>query len=92
MTLIQHMSSPHLFCFIHHVSAPVILLTSQVNFLSFRSDSSTQQSAQSATTKTFVTALYLNAAVFGIELVAFTLLRRRFKAIYEPRTYLPPEK
>ncbi|KAF8882504.1 hypothetical protein CPB84DRAFT_1838177 [Gymnopilus junonius] len=50
-------------------------------------------SAKSASTATFVTALVFNAAVFGIELAVFTLLRPYFKAIYEPRTYVPhPEK
>jgi hypothetical protein len=47
-------------------------------------------SAKSASTATFVTALVFNAAVFGIELVIFTLLRPYFKAIYEPLTYTPP--
>ena len=45
--------------------------------------------AGSATTGTFVTALVFNAAVFGAEVVAFTLLRPYFKSIYEPRTYVP---
>ncbi|KAI5118528.1 hypothetical protein M0805_009680 [Coniferiporia weirii] len=48
-------------------------------------------SASSASTKTFTTALWLNAAVFGIELLAFTILRPRFRAIYEPRSYIPSE-
>ncbi|KAG6831418.1 hypothetical protein H0H87_005239 [Tephrocybe sp. NHM501043] len=46
--------------------------------------------AKSASTATFVTALAFNAIVFGAELGAFTLLRPWFKAIYEPRTYVPP--
>ncbi|KIM46819.1 hypothetical protein M413DRAFT_16459 [Hebeloma cylindrosporum] len=47
----------------------------------------------SASTATFVTALVFNAAIFGIELAVFTLIRPYFKAIYEPRTYVPkPEK
>lgn len=48
------------------------------------------EQAKSATTATFVTALVFNAAVFVAELVAFTILRPYFKAIYEPRTYVPP--
>ncbi|KDR80141.1 hypothetical protein GALMADRAFT_153825 [Galerina marginata CBS 339.88] len=47
------------------------------------------QNAKSASTSTFVTALVFNAAVFGIELAVFTVLRPYFKAIYEPRTYVP---
>jgi hypothetical protein len=40
-----------------------------------------------------VTAIVFNLAIFGLEIVAFTLLRPYFKAIYEPRTYVPsPEK
>jgi hypothetical protein len=45
----------------------------------------------SASTATFVTALIFNAAIFGIELAVFTILRPYFKAIYEPRTYIPPK-
>lgn len=60
-----------------------------------RSTNSTEQlqsTAKAQSTKTFETSLYLNAAVFALELLAFTLLRQRFKAIYEPRTYIPSEK
>ncbi|TFK27166.1 DUF221-domain-containing protein [Coprinopsis marcescibilis] len=46
--------------------------------------------AKSASTATFVTALVFNAIVFGAQLGVFTLLRPFFKAIYEPRTYVPP--
>ncbi|KAF9458987.1 hypothetical protein BDZ94DRAFT_1269342 [Collybia nuda] len=48
------------------------------------------EESKSATTSTFVTALVFNAIVFAVELVAFTLIRPYFKAIYEPRTYAPP--
>ena len=60
----------------------------------FRSgnDSPGIENAQTASTATFVTALWINAAVFGLEIIAFTLLRKRFKAVYEPRTYIPAEK
>lgn len=47
-------------------------------------------SAKSASTETFVTALVFNAAVFGIELGVFTLLWPYFKSVYQPRTYVPP--
>lgn len=46
--------------------------------------------AKSASTTTFVTALVANAGAFGIQLAIFTILRPYFKAIYEPRTYVPP--
>ncbi|KAG0704929.1 hypothetical protein DFH29DRAFT_988817 [Suillus ampliporus] len=51
-----------------------------------------QQTATSATTATFLTALVFNAAVFGIEIALFTVLRPHFKRIYEPRTQVPTEK
>jgi flagellar biosynthesis/type III secretory pathway M-ring protein FliF/YscJ len=59
-----------------------------------RSDNDTPgiEDANKASTATFVTALWLNAAVFAVELLAFAILRRKFKAIYEPRTYIPPEE
>lgn len=47
------------------------------------------EDATSASTVSFQTALVFNAAVFGIQLVAFTILRPRFRSIYEPRTYVP---
>ncbi|KAF5369002.1 hypothetical protein D9758_003059 [Tetrapyrgos nigripes] len=47
--------------------------------------------AKTASTATFVTALVFNAIVFGAEIVIFTLVRPHFKAIYEPRTYVPPK-
>ncbi|KAF7316312.1 Protein kinase domain-containing protein [Mycena indigotica] len=45
--------------------------------------------ATTASTSTFVTALVFNAIVFGAEIAIFTILRPHFKAIYEPRTYVP---
>ncbi|KAF8532450.1 hypothetical protein JB92DRAFT_2688545 [Gautieria morchelliformis] len=52
-----------------------------------------QSQAKSASTPSFEAALVLNAAVFGAELLAFTLLRKQFKSIYEPRSFLtPPNK
>lgn len=53
-------------------------------------DLSRTTTVTSATTASFVSALVLNSAVFGIEIGLFTLLRPYFKAIYEPRTYIPP--
>jgi hypothetical protein len=47
------------------------------------------KNAASASTSTFVTALTFNAIVFAAELAVFTLIRPYFKAIYEPRTYVP---
>ncbi|KAG8811094.1 hypothetical protein FRC19_004102, partial [Serendipita sp. 401] len=47
--------------------------------------------SQGASTATFVTALTFNAIVFGAEILVFTLVRRRFKVIYEPRSFLTSE-
>ncbi|KAI0052100.1 DUF221-domain-containing protein [Auriscalpium vulgare] len=48
--------------------------------------SSNLNGATTASTKTFETALVLNGAIFAIEIAAFTLLRRYFRLIYEPRS------
>lgn len=50
-----------------------------------------QDEARSASTDTFVAALILHAAIFGAEILIFTLVRKRFRVIYEPRTYLTAE-
>ncbi|KZV65766.1 DUF221-domain-containing protein [Peniophora sp. CONT] len=42
--------------------------------------------ANSSTSSTFVTSLVFNAAIFAAEILAFTILRRYFKLIYEPRS------
>jgi len=47
--------------------------------------------AKSQSTTQFVTALVFNAAAFAIQVAAFTLVRPYFRAIYEPRSYIPPE-
>ncbi|KAJ7266968.1 hypothetical protein B0H12DRAFT_1179433 [Mycena haematopus] len=45
--------------------------------------------ASTASTPTFITALVFNGIVFAAEIAIFTLIRPYFKAIYEPRTYVP---
>jgi len=47
--------------------------------------------AKSQSTTQFVTALVFNAAAFAIQVVAFTIVRPYFRAIYEPRSYIPIE-
>ncbi|KAI0261640.1 hypothetical protein BC834DRAFT_895208 [Gloeopeniophorella convolvens] len=42
--------------------------------------------ATTASTKTFVTALAINGVIAGIEIAVFTLVRRYFLLIYEPRS------
>ncbi|KAG8707764.1 hypothetical protein FRC08_000309 [Ceratobasidium sp. 394] len=53
--------------------------------------SATEEKAKSASTSSFVTALVLNAAIFGAEILAFTVIRRSFPSIYEPRSRFLPE-
>ncbi|KAK8869970.1 hypothetical protein IAR55_000540 [Kwoniella newhampshirensis] len=53
--------------------------------------SNTNADAISASTSSFVTSLALNMAIAGGEAVAFVIFRRYIKAIYEPRTYIPPK-
>jgi hypothetical protein len=48
-----------------------------------------QATARTESTATFLTAFWLNAAIFGGELLAFSLLRPAFKSVYEMRTYDP---
>lgn len=46
--------------------------------------------AQGNDSQTFLTALITNAAVLGVEVVAFVVLKHRMSRIYAPRTFLPP--
>jgi hypothetical protein len=48
--------------------------------------SSSLSNATTASTKTFLTALALNGIIAGVEIVAFTLVWRYFRLIYEPRS------
>lgn len=48
-----------------------------------------QEAVNSVSTETFTTALITNVVIFAIELIAFTILFRYLKHIYQPRTYLP---
>lgn len=42
--------------------------------------------------ETFLSSLAVAAAVFGVEVMLFVLLRTKLQRVYEPRTYLVPEK
>ncbi|KAL1745478.1 hypothetical protein HDZ31DRAFT_81894 [Schizophyllum fasciatum] len=64
--------------------------TSAAPSASTSTDSSDISNAKAASTDSFVTALVFNAIVFGAEIGVFTVLRPWFRAIYEPRTYVPP--
>ncbi|ODO06502.1 hypothetical protein L198_01735 [Cryptococcus wingfieldii CBS 7118] len=52
--------------------------------------SSSPEDAASASTASFLTSLFMNSGIAGGAFVAFVIMRRWLKAIYEPRTYIPP--
>jgi hypothetical protein len=54
------------------------------NFSSCRRSSLDE--ATSASTKTFLTALVLNGVIAAVEITVFTVVRRYFRLIYEPRS------
>ncbi|KAL1732165.1 hypothetical protein EV714DRAFT_282790 [Schizophyllum commune] len=64
--------------------------TSAAPSASTSTDTTDISNAKAASTDSFVTALVFNAIVFGAEIGVFTVLRPWFRAIYEPRTYVPP--
>lgn len=74
--------------FNHHVRPPLSHSLTSLLTTAHRSDPD-GTTAKSASTSSFVTALVLNVAIFAIEIFAFTILRPRFKAVYEPRTLSP---
>lgn len=47
--------------------------------------------AGSKSTQTFITALILNSAIAGAEILGWLLIRRYFPRIFQPRAILPPE-
>ncbi|KAG8708580.1 hypothetical protein FRC08_018821 [Ceratobasidium sp. 394] len=48
--------------------------------------SATEEKARSASTSSFITAPVLNAAIFGVEVIAFMVICRSSPSIYEPRS------
>jgi hypothetical protein len=82
--------TPFFFIFIsrHNIHGPECMsyyspLPQLSSHLGTRSD---LNGATTASTKTFLTALVLNGAIATGEIVAFTLVRRYFRLIYEPRS------
>ena len=83
--------SPHSF-FSSHKGRPNVSLSPPPPVSPLRVSRRAELSgAKSQSTSQFVTALVFNAAVFAIQVVAFTLVRPYFRAIYEPRSYIPLE-
>ncbi|KAF8424929.1 DUF221 domain-containing protein [Tirmania nivea] len=56
------------------------------------SEEGSAQKSQGVSLETFLASFSVAAIVFGVELVIFILARKRLARIYEPRTYLVPEK
>lgn len=50
------------------------------------------QGSEGISLETFLSSLAVAAAVFGAEVLLFVLLRTKLQRVYEPRTYLVPEK
>jgi hypothetical protein len=50
------------------------------------------QSGEGMSLESFLASLAVAAAVFGVEVLFFVLLRTKLQRVYVPRTYLVPEK
>ena len=50
------------------------------------------QSVEGMSLESFLASLTVAAAVFGVEVLVFVLLRTKLQRVYVPRTYLVPEK
>ena len=80
-------SPPFLFISHHNVHRPECTSHSPLSHPSSHfSTRSNLNGATTASTKTFLTALVLNGAIATGEIVAFTLVRRYYRLIYEPRS------
>lgn len=55
-------------------------------------DPASQQQSTDSSIATFTSSLVFNVAVTIGIFVAFDILRKRNKKVYEPRTYLVPER
>ncbi|KAA1079047.1 hypothetical protein PGT21_031634 [Puccinia graminis f. sp. tritici] len=51
--------------------------------------STSMEEAQSSSNQTFLSALVLNSLIAAAEIVGFIILRRYFRKVYQPRSYLP---
>ncbi|KAI8458717.1 hypothetical protein BY996DRAFT_6832998 [Phakopsora pachyrhizi] len=55
--------------------------------------SASRDEVQSTTNQTFLSALILNSVIAGAQILGFILIRRYFRKVYQPRSYLPsPDK
>ncbi|KNF00171.1 hypothetical protein PSTG_06581 [Puccinia striiformis f. sp. tritici PST-78] len=51
--------------------------------------SASSDEAHSTSNQTFLSALVINSLVAGVEIIGFIILRRYFRKVYQPRSYLP---
>ncbi|GBB83502.1 hypothetical protein RclHR1_10200009 [Rhizophagus clarus] len=56
------------------------------------SDQANEQQSADSSISTFTSSLIFNAVITIVIFVAFDILRKRNKKVYEPRTYLVPER
>lgn len=75
-------SNPHTL----QCTSPAFLLRSGSHRSLLDTRSSNLSGATTASTKTFLTALALNGIIAGVEIVAFTVVWRYFRLVYEPRS------
>ncbi|TGZ78669.1 DUF221-domain-containing protein [Ascodesmis nigricans] len=50
------------------------------------------QQQEGVTIEKFLASLAVAAIVFGVQVLAFVLIRKKLRRVYEPRTYLVPER
>jgi len=50
------------------------------------------QKQEGVSLETFLASLAVAAIIFGVEVLLFVMLRKKLHRIYEPRTYLVPDK
>lgn len=55
-------------------------------------DQANQQQSADSSISTFTSSLVFNVAITTVIFVAFDIVRKRNKKVYEPRTYLVPER
>lgn len=55
-------------------------------------DDNDAQASEGISLETFIASLAVSAIVFGVQVFAFVLIRKKLARVYQPRTYLVPER
>ena len=58
----------------------------------FEEGAGAAQDKQGISLETFLASLAVAAIVFAVQVVAFVLIRKKLTRVYQPRTYLVPER